>query len=177
MMTTLHPTAEHYLKRLEVAARSLPRRDRDELVDEIREHLSIGIPADASEADVRNVLDDLGAPEDIVGAARPADDPGTPRRGAREAWALALLIIGLPPGIGWLVGLALLTWSPMWTTGQKWLGALGSLGGIPGVFLLFNLVLPSLTGFVIWNPLATLIPGLVVQISVGIYLYRAAGRR
>jgi hypothetical protein len=100
MKTTIHPLAEEYLRRLEHHARVLPRSERDELIAEIRDHVTSGLSADSTEADVRNLLDALGSPADIVDAARPENPPV--RRGAREVFALILLVTGLPPSLHWL---------------------------------------------------------------------------
>jgi uncharacterized membrane protein len=131
MTTSTHPLAADYLRRLERAAGVLPRRQRDELVAEIRDHLDAGITTDATEADVRNLLDDLGSPEAIVAAARPeGDHRRLPERGPREVFALLLLVTGLPVIlIGWFIGAALLLWSPLWTFRQKLLGLLVFPGG------------------------------------------------
>lgn len=62
------------MRRLEAAAARLPRARRAELVAEIREHISAAIreAAAAGDADVRNVLERLGQPEEIVDAAEPS---------------------------------------------------------------------------------------------------------
>lgn len=127
MTTTAHPLAQDYLRRLDRAARVLPSRDRHELLEQIRGHLDAGLAPDSSEAEVRTLLDSLGPPEDIVAAAGPEQEAR--RRGVREVLALVLLVTGLPPVVGWLVGLALLVWSPLWTARQKLLGALVWPGG------------------------------------------------
>ncbi|MBA2717430.1 MAG: hypothetical protein H0U51_10325 [Propionibacteriales bacterium] len=127
MTTSTHPLAQDYLHRLDQYAQVLPRHERAELVAEIRSHLELGLGAAASEAEVRNVLDELGPPEDIVAAAEPWA-PAT-RRGAREVFALILLVTGFPPILGWLVGVALLMLSPLWTRRQKLLGILIWPGG------------------------------------------------
>ena len=88
MTTTTHRLIDEYLQRLERAARVLPRRDREELLAEIRSHLDAGLPPQATEADIRNLLDDLGPPDSIVAAARP--DRRAARRGPRELFALLL---------------------------------------------------------------------------------------
>ena len=80
------------------------------------------------EADVRNLLDDLGPPADIVAAARP--DRAPTRRGAREVFGLILLATGFPPILGWLAGVGLVLWSPLWTARQKLLGILVWPGGL-----------------------------------------------
>jgi hypothetical protein len=131
--TRLHPLAEQYLGQLDAAARSLPDRDREELLTEVRGHLEAGLPADASEADVRNLLRDLGSPADIVaaadaesGSARPgasgaaAAPPASPW-GAVEVFAVLGLTLGafLLPVIGPLVGICLAWTSPRWTRHEK----------------------------------------------------------
>jgi uncharacterized membrane protein len=104
MMSTTQALTEDYLRRLDDAARRLPRREREELLGRVREHVAEGCPQDATEAAVRTVLDELGTPEDIVAAAQ-AERPPV-HRGVREVFALILLVTGLPPILGWLTGAA-----------------------------------------------------------------------
>lgn len=188
MKTTIHPLAEEYLRRLERHARVLPRSERDELVAEIRNHVTSGLTPDSTEADVRNLLDALGSPADIVDAARPEHPPV--RRGAREVFALILLVTGLPPILGWMAGVGLLLWSPLWTVRQKLLGILvwpggyivwlggpvtmqsGTCGGAPGD-ISGECVM---SGPPLWWIL-TLVVLAVAPLVVAAYLYRAAGRQ
>jgi HAAS domain-containing protein len=62
-----------YLRQLEAAAAGLAPDDRTELVAEVREHISSAlVTADGrDEVAVRNVLERLGPPEEIAGAAAP----------------------------------------------------------------------------------------------------------
>jgi hypothetical protein len=140
MTTTVpDPLLGDYLRELERAARALPRSQREELLAEIRDHLDSGLGPDATRADVRNLLDDLGRPADIVAAAQPEGVPT--RRGPREIFGLLLLVTGFPPIIGWLAGVGLLLWSPLWTPRQKLLGILvwpGGLAAAIGVGLAFG---------------------------------------
>jgi hypothetical protein len=191
MMTTTHPLAEDYVRRLDQAARALPRHDREELLAEIRAHLSSGLSADASEADVRNLLDDLGPPENIVAAAA-GPQPPTPKRGAREVFALILLVTGIPPIFGWLVGVGLLLWSPLWSARQKLLGILVWPGGYFISLIAFGTVSSAqqcprpvggppqgdcvASGLSTWWIIVAIIIA-VAPILVATYLYRAAGRR
>ena len=206
MNATAHPLVEGYLRSLDGAAKVLPRRERDELVSEIRAHLDEAVPPGASEADVRNALDALGAPWDIVAAA--GGEAKAVRRGPREIFALILLVTGgIPlPIIGWFVGLGLLIWSPLWTTRQKWLGALVWPGGWFGVILLVTIasssggatgcssggtfITPSgsnqvvMTGCTttthstpLWEFLPLTFLAIGLPILVAMYLWRAAGRQ
>jgi uncharacterized membrane protein len=127
MITTAHPLVDDYLGRLEHAARPLPRHQREELVAEIRAHLDAGLGQTATEAEVRNLLNDLGEPADIVAAAQP--DPPAKRPGTNEIVALILLVTGFPPFVGWLAGAVLLVRSPLWSADQKVLGLLVWPGG------------------------------------------------
>jgi hypothetical protein len=196
MMTTTHPLAEDYLRRLNHIARVLPRHERDELVAEIRNHLDSGLPPDATDADVRNLLDQLGPPNDIVAAARPEHPPM--RRGPREVFALILLVTGFPPILGWLAGVGLLLWSPLWSTRQKLLAILVWPGGYclllglgtpliplsearscplpPGAASEIPIGCTSSGGPSPWWIVATVIFA-VAPLLVAAHLYRAAGRR
>jgi uncharacterized membrane protein len=135
--TRLHSLAEQYLGRLDAEARFLPDQDREELLAEVRGHLEAGLPKDASDADVRNLLRDLGSPVDIAAAAAAESGPGpafeqTPRERRGDAspaspWGLVeiLAVVGLTVGafllpvIGPLVGVCLAWASPRWTRREK----------------------------------------------------------
>jgi uncharacterized membrane protein len=135
MNTTLHPLAEDYLRRLDRAAWSLPGPDRTELLAEIRAHLEAGLTPGSTDADVRNLLDELGAPEDIVVAAQSSPDgapviglptpaPQVPVSpwGAAEIIAVLGLTVGtfVLPIIGPVVGLVFAWASERWTSREKW---------------------------------------------------------
>lgn len=193
MNTLIKPLIDDYLLRLAQAARVLPRGQADELVDEIAAHINSALGEQTRQADVLNILDALGSPQEIVAAAKPDEAQGA-QRGLREIAALILLVTGLPPILGWLAGLALLLWSPLWTGKQKLLGALVFPGGITGVmggagmmtFLVTTrtetvqsdgsaLVAGSSSG----NPIIAVLLGVLVlaPLLVSVYLYRAAGRQ
>ncbi len=138
MTTTLHPLAEEYLERLERAASALPAPDRHELLTEIRGHLHAGLPEPAGDADVRNLLQELGRPEDIVAAARsesePLAGPGPAvtrppaATGSDSPWGVVeiLAVLGLTVGmflvpvVGPVVGIVLVWVSARWTRKEKW---------------------------------------------------------
>ena len=125
-MTTMQrdPLVDDYLRRLEVAARGLPRERRRELVAEIEEHIEAALEGGArDEAAVRNVLERLGPPEEIGAAA----DPPAPRpvRGRLETAALIVLAASfILPVAGYLVGAGLVIASSAWAGRDKLVGLL-----------------------------------------------------
>src|SRR5882762_8048267 len=61
-MTTNNALISDYLDRLRRASAGLPEKARAELLDDINAHLAETVGAAAGEAEIRRVLDDLGAP-------------------------------------------------------------------------------------------------------------------
>jgi hypothetical protein len=126
-----------YLGRLDAAAGSLPPSRRAELTGEVRQHIEMALDeaGGRDEVTVRNVLDRLGPPDEIVGAERAADGPppwttglpGAPAVqsgwGGTEIAAILLLTVGaiFLPIIGPLLGLIFVWASTQWTTRQKWI--------------------------------------------------------
>jgi hypothetical protein len=135
---TAHPLVSDYLKQLRATARSLPRTDRDELLQQIREHLDEALPPGASETDVRNALDRLGSPETIV--AEQFDRLGIrPARAGKLEWiTVCLLPLGslVIPILGWVPGIILLWASRVWSTREKVIGTLLPPGGLSAILLL-----------------------------------------
>jgi hypothetical protein len=127
-----------YLRRLEHAAAHMERDRRAELVAEIRGHIDTALRQEeaAGEADVRNVLDRLGPPEDIVEAAQPHTQDADHRPGKLEIAALIALIV---PFIGWLVGAVLVSASRAWPRKDKLLGAVLLLLPIVLLGLIFTM--------------------------------------
>jgi hypothetical protein len=106
------PLVDDYLRRLEAAASGLPPDRRLELVSEIRGHLreALGQIPKGDEAGVRNVLDRLGAPEEVAAAAldTPAD-LGSVAAGETSGLAIMSLLMAVLwfAGIGAVVALVL----------------------------------------------------------------------
>lgn len=128
---------EDYLRRLRKACRSLPRRARDDLLNEVRAHIA---EADAAgeagdEASVRNLLARLGEPEDVAAAAGAAPGAGKGRIGGMEIAAVILLLIGGVVIVGWIAGVVLLWASPRWRWGDKLAGTLIWPGGLAAAFI------------------------------------------
>lgn len=131
MMTdNQHSTVSDYLGRLraEAGRRLSPDRAR-ELVDDIRNHLRERIAEDATEADVRNALDRLGTPTELVDAAGgttapPATGPvAAPPGNRREMAALALLVLSVVTALAVPVaGLLLIAGLVLAFTSTRWTG-------------------------------------------------------
>jgi uncharacterized membrane protein len=127
---------QEYLGRMKVASGRLAVDRRTELIDEVGEHIAAAL-AEADrrdEATVRNILDRLGQPEDIIAAEVDPDEktPGLVTQvasttaagsswGAVEVVALLLLSVGavLLPFVGPLLGLVLVWLSNAWSQRQK----------------------------------------------------------
>ena len=143
--STLHPAATAYLQQVRREGRDLPGDRLAELLVDLEEHLSTAIPADASDADAREILDRFGDPREIVAAERPESIAPAERRGTREWVAIFLLLFGfIAAGIGWVIGVVLLWSSRAWTTRDKLIGTLVLPGGLvsTGLLLLFALGRP-----------------------------------
>ncbi len=126
-----------YLGRLETAAWRLPVDRRGELVEDVREHIATAMveAGRSDELTVRNILERLGPPEEIVAAegeppaAAPpwAATPPAGPDGARAPWGavevigLLLLTVGAVflPFVGPLIGLVFVWLSVRWTRLQK----------------------------------------------------------
>jgi uncharacterized membrane protein len=116
-MTTMQrdPLADDYLRRLEAAAAHLPHARRAELVTDIEEHIETAIHEGGG---VRAVLERLGPPEEIAAAAAPP--PVTRERGRLETVAMVVLAMSFVlPGVGYLIGAALVLRSQAWDAHDK----------------------------------------------------------
>ena len=139
MSTTTHdPLIESYVKQLRAKARTLPRATRDELMQQIEEHLREALPPGSSEADARNALEQLGEPEAII--AEEFDRLGIQRATAGKLeWAVVFLLpfgAFVLPIVGWVLGLILLWASRVWSTREKLIGTFLVPGGLSAVLYL-----------------------------------------
>jgi len=122
-----------YLQDLEAQLQDLPASRRQELLDEVAEHITAaraGLDPE-TEAGVRTVLERLGDPAEIAAEARerfggpPADRPvPTPWL---EIIAIVLLVI---PFLGWVLGVILVWLSRIWSTRDKLVGTVGGLSWV-----------------------------------------------
>lgn len=136
-MTTMQTDrlVDDYLSRLEEAAAHLQRSRRAELIAEIREHIEAALREEeaAGEVAVRNVLERLGPPEEIVEAAEPGPEAEQRPTGKLEVAAMVTLVV---PFIGWLFGIAMVLISRAWSNREKTIGtALALLAVVPFLVL------------------------------------------
>jgi uncharacterized membrane protein len=99
------PLVDDYLRRLDAAASVLPTHRRDELVAEICGHLNEALRqiAAGDETAVRNVLERLGPPEEIVAAAA---DPLPPHQDvAASSQTNSMAIASLLLAVLWFAGI------------------------------------------------------------------------
>ncbi len=134
-----------YLGRLDAAAMRLPRERRAELEAEVRDHIEAALEESGArdEVTVRNMLDRLGSPDEIVAAenaggaisgagssgtvafdpsgAQTVARPAAPGWGAIEIIALLLLTVGsiVLPFVGPLLGLVFVWLSDRWNGREK----------------------------------------------------------
>jgi len=133
MTTEVDALILRYLQDLEAELHDLPANRRQELLEEVGEHIAAaraGLDPE-TEADIRTVLERLGDPADIAAEARerfgvqpPPPRPATPWL---EVIALVLLVI---PFVGWVVGVVLVWLSRLWTTRDKLIGTIGGLSWV-----------------------------------------------
>ena len=133
MTTEVDALILRYLQDLEAELHDLPANRRQELLEEVGEHIAAaraGLDPE-TEAGVRTMLERLGDPADIAAEARerfgvqpPPPRPATPWL---EVIALVLLVI---PFVGWVVGVVLVWLSRLWTTRDKLIGTIGGLSWV-----------------------------------------------
>ena len=136
MTATDHPLVRDYLARLREEARRLPVEQARELEADITEHLQVALGDDPGEVSVREALDRLGTPGELVaeaaGTTAPAVSTDARRPFASPVGAIGCLIAAellslLVPiaFVLWVVGLVLLARATVWTEREKLLGFLG----------------------------------------------------
>jgi Protein of unknown function (DUF1700) len=131
-MSSMDDLVESYLRRLRRELRDVPRSGRDEILEDIEAHIAQAREEAAGEAELRTLLDRLGDPADIAAEARERFGVPVRRRSAVEIAALILLPLGgiVLPFVGWVIGVALLWSSRVWTVRDKVIGTLLVPGGL-----------------------------------------------
>ena len=180
-----------YLAALEAALTGVPREVADDIIAGVAEELD-GLSA----ADAAARIEELGDPVFIAAEARsgaePAQEATTPPAAATSPSGYAIaavlfLILGgfVIPFIGWVIGVVLLWTSPIWTTRQKWAGALaGPIAAVVGVALFVSIsLLASIATagsiYPAWHAMVLAAPILatVGNVWIGIRLLRSAQAR
>jgi uncharacterized membrane protein len=136
-----------YLARIRVAATDLPAGAREELIADVRSHIEEARRREANETDasILNIIDRLGDPDVVVDEARqrPAPTTSTPTplqsSNRRDVWDLVNLAVpGLLVFFAWPIGVILLWYSNAWSTRDKIIGTVFTLGGYPWSFALLG---------------------------------------
>jgi uncharacterized membrane protein len=146
MKSTADRLVDDYLNRLNRELAGVPRTRRNELVQEISEHIAearAGLE-DEGEAEIRTLLDRLGDPAEIAAEAGARFEAQPRQRNWLDIVTLVLLLIGglVLPVIGWFIGVVLLWTSSAWTTGEKLVGTIFVPGGL-ALALFFGVVAVS----------------------------------
>ena len=101
-----------YLDDLDRALSDLPKDRRTEIVRDIRGHIDVALAEqdDPSAADVEQLLDELGTPQEIAEAAYAELPPARAKIAGRDIATIVLLLIGglVLPFVGWFIGVVLL---------------------------------------------------------------------
>lgn len=169
---------DRYLSDLRRELGDLPRRRRDDLVEDIRAHIRDSLAETGrSESAVRTVLDDIGDPREIANEMPGRREVTPVRFSTREALALVLLPLGgYVLFVGWWVGVALLWTTDGWSTREKLAGTFLPPGGL---LFAHALHIASIGDADAWQVSAFVLAaiGLVLAISVPLYLAVVLRRR
>jgi len=129
-----------YLSRLESETAGIPRTERRELIDGVREHIAAARDQMPEETDAAllNLLDRLGDPAELAREERDRLGLRTPDPSRSRLLEVAAVV--LTPLI-WPVGIILLWTSNAWNVRDKLIGTLILPGGLPMSFFVFLVVL------------------------------------
>ena len=131
---TADDITRRYLKRLEKELGDLPAVYRNEVLDEIREHITSSRADVQSDADVLAMLNRLGDPKSIADDARERFELTTYRAGTTEIAAIILLLLSFSI-VGYIVGLVLVWRSPAWRRLDKLIGTVMPVVAVAAVWL------------------------------------------
>jgi uncharacterized membrane protein len=131
-----------YLGRLDSALAGLPKSRREEILDEITNHIAEERSRlhDESDADVRNLLDRVGDPVEVADAARDENDEPRLPLPNRRIGPVEVLALVLTP-LFWPAGVILLWLSPAWNLRDRLIGSLLPPGGYIFIFFFLPLLM------------------------------------
>jgi uncharacterized membrane protein len=133
MTTEADALVLRYLQELEAELHDLPANRRQELLDEVGEHIAAARAEldPETEAGVRTLLERLGDPADIAAEVRERSGvPSPPTRPATPRLEIAALVLLVIPFLGWVVGVVVVWLSRLWTIGDKLVGTIGGLSWV-----------------------------------------------
>lgn len=151
-----------YLRGFETAARTMAPGPRDRAVRRVRRLLRDDLlRTEASVAEVRRYLQDLGTPAEL----RTMADATQGRRGSSAMLAIVAVVFTT---LCWPLGVPLLWYSRYWTRTEKLVGTLLVPGGVPAAFYLWPALMRVGMGAA-WGEVAgTLLP--ILSSGVAFYL-------
>jgi uncharacterized membrane protein len=134
-----------YLERLDSALASVPAARREEILDEIAQHIADERSRleTESDTDLLNLLDRIGDPSEVAAAAGDEEEVKAAPATSRRIGAVEVLALVLTPLI-WPAGVILLWLSPAWNLRDKLIGMLVPPGGY--LFIVFGLPALLLAG-------------------------------
>jgi hypothetical protein len=137
---TARALVDEYLVHTRAELTSLPPDRAAEILEDVEEHIASSLPNldVASEADVRNVLEQLGPPLRLGQAAR---ETFAVSQQSSTRWHEAAAILLTP--LVWPVGLLFLWTSRAWSVKDKLLATLIVPGGLWLAFVLSRFIIPG----------------------------------
>ena len=141
MQTATKPLVDDYLGRLEAELADLPPARREELIDEIEDHIAdaeASYGREPTQAELLTLLDRLGDPAEIAAEARERLDvaPPPPPQPRKRDWLEVVALVMLLPGslflplLGWIIAIVLVWMSDVWDRRDKWVATLLPPGGL-----------------------------------------------
>ena len=187
-----HPLVRQHLATVAQETTALPAGRREELLADLKEHISIALAGADEQTDetVQQVLDELGTPRTIAESAlaeEPVPTTDELLAGSDLRTGLTLILLPVAGSIGvflttlgftaGVVGLALLWTSKQWNTRDRLLGTLIPVSSI-AVWIGLELVFAA-AGFEMSVPRMALTAALALAAPLlgSVYLFRAARRR
>ncbi|GAA2250104.1 MULTISPECIES: HAAS signaling domain-containing protein [Kitasatospora] len=186
-----HPLVRAYLDAVTRFTAALPDERRRELLADLREHIEVAL-ADRDPVDedaVRQVLNNLGRPQEIADAALDAEGGPRPEpeSAGRTKLTLALAVLPAPmflvPVLGPVLGLAaaiavlVRVWkSPQWTRREKKQATLLLFSPVVAVPLVAAAFSVSSAGLTPINVLAVCLVGFSLPVLAAVRLARSAAR-
>lgn len=126
-----------YIDELNDALASLPRSRRNELVDDIADHIDVLLAEAADRGPVTRdvveaVLAEVGDPAEIALAAGGETAPPAQGMTRWDGATIGILLVGglILPFVGWLIGVVMLWSSSAWRVKDKVIGTLFVPGGL-----------------------------------------------